>query len=96
MKGCYLIHFDKEIPITVLRIFGDKRHYFGYSSNISRRFKQHESGVGRASVPCKKAVECRIGMTLARTFEGGPELETEILRDHKDISKLCPVCIGLG
>ena len=78
----YLIHFQHR--------YKHAGHYLGYSSNVIRRMKQHQSGSG---VPLMRAVnEAGIPWQLVRTWDGGDMGLEKQLRHRKNNPRLCPIC----
>lgn len=86
-SGCYLIHFDSEVP-NVKKQYGDSRHYFGKSINIARRVNNHFTGCG--SVVTRKAFKLGIGMKLALSWPGNDKKEHELV--NSNLMKVCPIC----
>jgi predicted GIY-YIG superfamily endonuclease len=64
-------------------------HYLGSTADLESRLEEHRKGSGaRLMEVCK---EQGIGFQLARTWEGGQELERQ-LKKRKNGPRLCPIC----
>ena len=92
MSTVYLIHFDAPLG-DVSNPRGQARHYLGYTEALAARLEAHRSGNGSAIM----AAVARRGITwrLARTWEGGRDLERRLKRWHNS-PRLCPICRGEG
>ncbi|MBN1886459.1 MAG: hypothetical protein JW850_00650 [Thermoflexales bacterium] len=77
----YLLHFNKP--------YRHARHYLGSADNLDARLARHASGNGARLVE----VVSQAGITwqLARTWQGGRELERALKR-RKNTPTLCPLC----
>lgn len=73
----YLLHFNQP--------FSHARHYLGSADNLEARLARHASGDGARLM--EVIAEAGITWQLARTWEGGHELER-----HKNAPRLCPLC----
>jgi predicted GIY-YIG superfamily endonuclease len=78
----YLIHFDTP--------YKHARHYLGYTNNLDRRLEEHRRGQGARLME----VIHNAGITwrLARTWEGGRDLERKLKSQHNSPANLCPIC----
>lgn len=84
----YLLHFDRP--------YKHARHYLGFAENLERRLAEHR----RADPGCYHRLmivihAAGIGFTLARTWNGGRELERRLKR-HGGATRLCPLCTPHG
>ncbi len=77
----YLLHFSQA--------YRHARHYLGSTDNLDRRLAEHESGAGARLL--EVITEAGIGFTLAKTWEGGRDLERKLKR-RKEAPRLCPIC----
>lgn len=83
---CYLIHFDEP--------YKHARHYIGTTNNLPRRIATHKRGEATRSSRLMAAVhDAGIGWTVARTWEGGRDLEIKLHNWHGG-AQLCPICRG--
>lgn len=81
----YLLHFDQS--------YHHVRHYLGWTDNLEQRLEAHRSGNGARLIEVIN--EAGIGWTLARTWEGGRDLERRLKR-QKNSPRLCPICRALS
>ena len=83
----YLVHFSRRIS--------DRhtcQHYLGWTTGpVAERLAEHASGRGARLT--QVAADRGIGMTLARTWDGGRDLERR-LKNQKHGPRLCPLCSG--
>lgn len=79
----YLLHFDPP--------YKHARHYLGYCgrADLTARIVEHTTGRGARLV--EVAHNAGVVLTLARTWDGGRDLERQLKR-RKDTPRLCPVC----
>ena len=80
----YLLHFSKRVCRR-----SPSRHYIGYAVNVEARLEAHRAGRGARIT--QVAVERGIKLRLARTWEGGRDVE-RALKLRKAAPRLCPVC----
>lgn len=80
----YLLHY--EIPYPGGRW---PRHYLGWTVNLDRRLWQHRTGRGAALTALFASFG--IEFEVARTWQGGPDLERRLKRRHAPV-RLCPFC----
>jgi predicted GIY-YIG superfamily endonuclease len=77
----YLLHFTERLAHA--------GHYLGSAGDLQARLTAHRDGQGaRLLAVCK---ERGIGFELARTWQGGRELERQLKRRHAG-PRLCPIC----
>jgi predicted GIY-YIG superfamily endonuclease len=83
----YLIHFSG--PTT-----DGRQHYLGWSSNVGKRFAQHQAGAGAHQT--QRAVAEGLKLTLAQTWKGTPAQERRIKQERRHVRRgfacLCPFC----
>ena len=77
----YLLHF--------LQPYHHARHYLGSTDDIDSRLQEHRTGQGARLT--QVIHEAGISFILARTWEGGRDLERKLKRWHKS-PDLCPIC----
>lgn len=77
----YLIHFDTP--------YKHARHYIGWTPNLERRLRQHRQGEGARLLAVIK--DAGITWRLARTWEGGRDVERRLKNWHK-AREMCPIC----
>lgn len=77
----YLIHFDTP--------YKHARHYIGWTPNLERRLRQHRQGEGARLLAVIK--DAGITWRLARTWEGGRDVERRLKNWHK-ARQMCPIC----
>ena len=80
----YLIHFDEP--------YCHARHYLGSTYNLEARLAEHRAGQGARLTQVIR--DAGIDFKLARTWEGGRDLERRLKRWHKS-PDLCPICKAL-
>lgn len=81
----YLLHFERPISPN-----HTCQHYIGMANNLEARIAHHRKGTSKVRL-LEVAKERGIGFVVARTWEGGKELERE-LKNRKKASELCPIC----
>jgi predicted GIY-YIG superfamily endonuclease len=81
----YLIHFDTPLHHA--------RHYLGWTTNLKARLEAHRRGNGARLM--EVITEAGITWRLARTWEGGRELERHLKR-QKNSPRFCPICQEKG
>lgn len=79
----YLLHLDTPIAHA--------KHYLGSAQDLPARLARHRAGNGARLL--EVAHERGITFTLARTWDGGRELERRLKR-RKNAPRLCPICAG--
>ncbi|MGP4105307.1 hypothetical protein [Nonomuraea sp. KM90] len=78
----YLLHFDQP--------YKHARHYIGWTpGDLNRRLRQHRNGTGARLLQVITAAG--IGFALARTWNGGRNLERSLKR-RGGASRACPLC----
>ena len=88
----YLLHFDRPLargtrardgrPLTA-------GHYLGSAADLDARLAEHRAGQGARLTA---VIHARgIGFTLARTWDGGRDVERRLKR-RKEAPRLCPLC----
>lgn len=77
----YLLHFDTP--------YRHARHYLGSTDDLAARLRAHQSGNGARLM--EVVGEAGITWRLARTWEGGREVERRLKRQHNG-PRLCPIC----
>jgi predicted GIY-YIG superfamily endonuclease len=77
----YLLHFDRP--------YRHAKHYLGTAADLEQRLRQHGTASGARLM--EVVAEHGIGWRLARTWDGGRELERK-LKSHKHGPRLCPLC----
>jgi predicted GIY-YIG superfamily endonuclease len=81
----YLIHFDTPLHHA--------RHYLGWTTDLEARLEAHRQGNGARLM--EVITEAGITWKLARTWEGGRELERHLKR-QKNSPRFCPICQEKG
>ena len=81
----YLLHFSDYIAPGKHTC----RHYLGSCDDLDTRIAQHRAGTG--SRLCQVAKERGLSFVVARTWDGGRQLERQ-LKNRKEAPRLCPVC----
>ena len=81
----YLIHFDTP--------YKHARHYLGSTHDLEARLERHRQGGGARLI--EVIAEHGITWRLARTWEGGRELERRLKNRHNS-PRLCPLCKKKG
>jgi len=79
----YLLHFNKK--------YHHAGHYIGTANDICKRLHQHNHGRGARLM--QVISEAGITFLLARTWEGGRQLERQLKNRH-EAPRLCPICIA--
>jgi putative endonuclease len=84
----YLLHFAEPIgnPDSP---YGSASHYMGWTSDLGPRLAAHRDGAGAAIM--RAVAKAGIDFEVARTWEGGRQLERELKNRH-DHPGLCPDC----
>jgi predicted GIY-YIG superfamily endonuclease len=77
----YLLHFSRPLHHA--------RHYLGSTRDLDARLAEHLAGRGARLV--EVVIGLGITIELARTWEGGRDLERRLKR-RKSSPRLCPVC----
>jgi predicted GIY-YIG superfamily endonuclease len=77
----YLLHFSHP--------YHHAQHYLGSTNNLDARLAEHRTGQGARLTQVIR--DAGIQFTLARTWEGGRDLERRLKRWHKS-PELCPIC----
>lgn len=84
----YLLHFSQPVGSSRHQC----QHYIGYASKLNTRLDHHKL---RPDVRLMQVLQERgISFALARTWEGGKELERK-LKNQKNGGRLCPICNGI-
>ena len=81
----YLLHFTER--------YKHAGHYIGTAKDLTARIEQHRSGQGARLL--QAVCNAGIDFVIARTWEGGRDLERRLKRWHNG-AKLCPICAGNG
>lgn len=85
----YLLHLSQPL--------GSERHhaqhYIGQAVDLDRRMCEHRRGGSNTAKLIQAAHRLGVGFTLARTWEGGRDLEKK-LKAQKKARLLCPICRG--
>jgi len=81
----YLLHFDVAIHHA--------RHYLGTAVDVTARLAEHRAGTGARLTAVLR--ERGGGFVLARTWEGGRDVERRLKR-RKESPRLCPICRAAG
>lgn len=77
----YLLHFNEP--------YCHARHYLGSTDDLDNRQQEHRTGQGARLT--QVIHNAGITFILARTWEGGRDLERKLKRWHKS-PDLCPIC----
>lgn len=85
MPTVYLIHFDPP--------YRHARHYLGSCADLAPRLWAHQHGQGARLTQVAVGAGC--ALVLARTWEGGRQLERRLKRRH-NAPQLCPICAALA
>ena len=88
----YLLHFDAPLG-DPSKAHGAAQHYIGYTDDLEARLEAHRRGNGAAIMAAVS--RAGIGWHLARTWEGGRDLERQLKR-RKNARFLCPLCREKG
>lgn len=86
-SGCYLLCWG-DTPLY------HAGHYLGWSSNIQRRIREHQSGHGANLV--RVVVEKGISFQVSRLWIGAPRTQEQALKSKHNSRMLCPVCCKRG
>jgi predicted GIY-YIG superfamily endonuclease len=81
MSTVYLLHFSRP--------YRHARHYMGSAIDLPSRLHLHETGNGARLLQVIK--DAGITFVLARTWDGGRELERKLKNRH-NAARLCPIC----
>lgn len=84
----YLIHFSEPIG-DLANPRGQARHYLGYTDDLEQRLERHRAGNGSAIMA--EVARRGIAWQLARTWNGGRDLERRLKNQHNG-PRLCPLC----
>ena len=90
MDTVYLIHFEQPIG-DLDNPRGQAQHYLGFTQDLDARLEAHRTGKGSAIMAAVSRAS--VGWTLARTWEGGRDLERRLKNQHNS-PRLCPICRG--
>jgi predicted GIY-YIG superfamily endonuclease len=74
----YLIHFSGPTA-------EGRQHYLGWSSNVGKRFAQHQAGAGAHQT--QRAVAEGLKLTLAQTWRGTPAQERRIKQERRHVRR---------
>lgn len=79
----YLLHFDEPV-------YGNSRHYIGFTTNLEQRLAMHRSGRGAriTSIARKKG----IAWHLAHVWEDGDKNFERKLKKSAAAKKFCDIC----
>jgi predicted GIY-YIG superfamily endonuclease len=77
----YLLHFDPP--------YKQARHYLGHAADLEPRLNAHQHGKGARLTQVAIGAGC--ALILARTWDGGLDLERRLKRRH-NAPALCPIC----
>jgi predicted GIY-YIG superfamily endonuclease len=87
----YLLHFQRKLG-NPSNSRGMAQHYIGFAEHdLAARLERHR--VGNGSRLMHAVAVAGIPWTLARTWEGGRDLERS-LKSQKNAARLCPYCRG--
>ena len=86
MTTVYLLHL-----LEPLSPGHPAQHYLGSAEDLAPRLYAHQHGIGARFTAV--AVERSIPFVVARTWDGGRQLERKLKRWHNG-RKLCPICRG--
>ncbi|MBA2681315.1 MAG: endonuclease [Ktedonobacteraceae bacterium] len=78
----YLIHFERP--------FKHARHYLGATTNLEKRLRLHQRGLGSCLMAA--VVKAGIPWTVTRTWVTSFDHE-QALKAQKNGPRLCPVCL---
>ena len=81
----YLLHFEKPISPN-----HTCQHYLGVANDLEARIRHHRRGTSKVRL-LEVAKERGIDFVVARTWDGGKELERK-LKGRKNSFDLCPIC----
>ena len=80
----YLLHFDTPISPN-----HSTQHYLGSAADLQHRLAEHAAGQGARLT--QVARQRGIGWIVARTWNGGRQLERQI-KKRKNAPRYCPIC----
>ena len=84
----YLLHFiDPETGQSAR--YRHAAHYLGSTDDLPRRLGKHRNGQGARLV--EVITQAGLGFVLARTWEGGRDLERQLKNRH-NAAEMCPEC----
>ena len=86
MTTVYLLHLTQPLSPG-----HPAQHYLGVAEDLAPRLYAHQHARGARFTAV--AVERSIPFVVARTWEGGRQLERKLKRWHNG-RKLCPICRG--
>lgn len=82
----YLLHFERP--------YHHARHYLGFTNDLPGRLALHRKPDGSSHHRLIQVIRAAgIDFVLARTWDGGRELERALKR-RKSAPRLCPICRG--
>lgn len=79
----YLLHFSEP--------YKHAQHYLGWTNNLFKRIKEHNSGSRERCVLTHVAKANGIKFKLVRTWQGPLEMERKLKAKHNS-RLLCPIC----
>lgn len=82
IDGVYLLHLDPP--------YKHARHYLGYSDDIARRFREHQTGRGSALTEAAVAAGCEL--SIVRVWPGYDKNDEWRLRCQHNNPRMCPIC----
>lgn len=86
MSTVYLLHLCEPLAPG-----HPAQHYLGSAADLAPRLYAHQHGIGARFTAV--AVERGIPFVVARTWDGGRQLERQ-LKNRKNARRLCPICRG--
>jgi hypothetical protein len=86
----YLLHFDKPIENHTSGYKRFVQHYLGLTDDLEHRLERHRQGNG-ARLP-QVFHQRGISFILARTWDGGRDLERQLKNQKNSPARLCPIC----
>jgi len=84
----YLLHFARPLG-DPSNPRGQAQHYLGSADDLEARLERHRQGNGAAIM--RAALAAGITWEVARTWDGGRDLERKLKRQHNS-PRLCPIC----
>jgi predicted GIY-YIG superfamily endonuclease len=82
----YLIHISGKVSHA--------QHYIGYTTDIARRYREHDKG-GRLASPLLRAAKAMgYTLSLARVWPEGDRNFERKLKNYKKARCMCPICKG--
>lgn len=90
MGTVYLIHFSRPVG-NPDNPRGQAQHYLGFTDDLEARLTAHRNGNGARLMEVLR--ERGIEWELARTWEGGRDLERKLKNQHNS-PRFCPICQG--